>query len=249
MKCIFLPDLFRVRLVSIPGLRWTSSMCKVPSGETTRHEMNLPAFMRKGQRNKTRVSLIRLPGHGTPPGSGGSDLSRAIMLHDRPRRLLYEWGFIHDSSPGYRGSAVELKGELGVILTLLRCCTSYEKIYILKKGWCFQAYRIYSQSAASADSADWQLHVEIANFMQHGQIYIRVQAVIEVLITVVVGEGELCCSKELQKSSASVLWSATLDTKCSFIIEGNSCLNIRSCELLRIMLISALYYSCLRSRC
>lgn len=127
----------RVRLVSIPGLRWTSSMCEVPSGETTRHEVNLPAFMREGQRNKTRVSLIRLPGHGTPPGSGGSALSRAIMLHDRPRRLLYEWGFIHDSSPGHRGSAVELKGELGVILmqTLLQCCTSYEKnIYIKKKG-------------------------------------------------------------------------------------------------------------------
>lgn len=42
---------------------------------------------------------------------------------------------------------------------------------------------------ASGDSADWQLRVEIANFMQHGQIYMRVLAVIEVLITVVVGGG------------------------------------------------------------
>lgn len=40
---------------------------------------------------------------------------------------------------------------------------------------------------ASGDSADWQLRVEIANFMQHGHIYMRVLAVIEILITVVVG--------------------------------------------------------------
>lgn len=48
---------------------------------------------------------------------------------------------------------------------------------------------MYSLSSASGDSADWQLCVEIANFMQHGQIYMSVLAMIEVLITVGCGEG------------------------------------------------------------
>lgn len=145
-----------------------------------------------------------------PPGSGGSALSPAIMLHERPRWLLYEWGFIHDSSPGERGSAVELKGDLGIISmqTLLRCCTSYKKKKKLKV-WSFQAYRIYSPSAASADSADWQLRVEIANFMQHGQIYIRVPAVIEVLITVVEGGGQWNYTAAKCYRNASVLWLLT----------------------------------------
>lgn len=68
--------------------------------------------------------------------------------------------------------------------------------------------------------------------MQHGQIYIRVQAVIEVLITVVVGGGGIRLQQRVTEIECKCsACEAQLSTQNAFfIIEGNYCLNIRSCE-------------------
>lgn len=60
---------------------------------------------------------------------------------------------------------------------------------------CEVPLRIYSSSVARSQPADRQLRVEIANFMQHGQIYMRAPVMIEVLITVGRGAGGLGCGK------------------------------------------------------
>lgn len=85
----------------------------------------------------------------------------------------------------------------------------------------FQTCRIYSLSVAGGDSADWQLRVEIANFMQHGQIYMRVLAVIEVLITVVGGGGEQGDKVVVKRyrNQVQASYEVQLTTKCFLLLK------------------------------
>lgn len=76
-------------------------------------------------------------------------------------------------------------GELGAVLMQ----TAVLVLHIIS-NLCEVPLRIYSSSAARSESADGQLRVEIANFMQHGQIYMRAPVMIEVLITVGGGLGD-----------------------------------------------------------
>lgn len=99
-----------VHTLYIPGggePRW-----RVKFSQRRWHNMRLISLYSRGKGQRNEFNPPSRSQHTTVSRRRRryTSLNQPIMLHDRPRQVLYEWSFIHDSSPAVEGAQSSSKG-------------------------------------------------------------------------------------------------------------------------------------------